>query len=81
MFQQRYNIFCETRKKINIFSNMLLLQSPIKAEPKKQNRWLLKFPTDVGIQTWALKSVKAPTMNLTENEMKFINTSTFVLGS
>ena len=59
----------------------LLFQSPLKAEPKKQNRWLLKFPTDVGIQTWALKSVKAPTMNLTENEMKFLNTSTFVNGS
>lgn len=59
----------------------LLFNSPLKAEPKKQNRWLLKFPTDVGIQTWAVKSIKAPTMNLTENEMKFLNTSTFVNGS
>ena len=59
----------------------LLLQSPIRAEPKKQNRWLLRFPTDVGIQTWACKSVGAPKMNITKNEMKFLNTSTWVNGS
>lgn len=59
----------------------LLLQSPIKAEPKKQNRWILRFPTDVGIQPFALKSCSAPKMNLTTNEMKFLNTSTFVNGS
>lgn len=59
----------------------LLLQSPIKAEPKKQNRWILRFPTDVGVQPWALKSVSAPKMNLTTNEMRFLNTSTFVNGS
>lgn len=59
----------------------LLLQSPLKAEPKKVNRWLLRFPTDVGIQTWALKSVDAPKMNITTNEMRFLNTSTWVNGS
>lgn len=59
----------------------LLLQSPLKAEPKKQNRWLLRFPTDVGIQTWACKSVGAPKINLTKNEMKFLNSSTYVNGS
>ena len=59
----------------------LLLQSPLKSEPKKQNRWLLRFPTDIGIQTWACKSVDAPKMAITTNEMKFINTSTFVIGS
>jgi len=59
----------------------LLLSSPLKAEPKKQNRWLLRFPTDIGIQTWACKTVTAPKMNITTNEMKFLNTSTYVNGS
>jgi hypothetical protein len=59
----------------------LLLTSPLQAEPKKQNRWLLRFPTDVGIQTWACKSVDAPKMAITTNEMRFLNTSTFVNGS
>lgn len=59
----------------------LLLSSPLKAEPKKQNRWLLRFPTDIGIQTWACKNVAAPKMNITTNEMKFLNTSTYVNGS
>jgi hypothetical protein len=59
----------------------LLLRSPLTYEPKKINRWLIRFPNDVGIQTWALKSAARPKVNITKNEMKFINTSTFVNGS
>ena len=59
----------------------LLFQAPLKYELKKQNRWVLRFPTDVGIQTWAIKSADAPKMAITTNEMKFINTSTYVNGS
>lgn len=59
----------------------LLLNAPLKYEPLKQNRFLLKFPTDIGIQTWKVKSVDAPSFEITTNEMKFINTSTYVNGS
>lgn len=59
----------------------LLLKAPYKYEPKHQNRWVLRFPTDIGIQEWQLKSVKAPTMELSTVEMKFLNTSAFVNGS
>jgi hypothetical protein len=59
----------------------LLLKAPYKYEPKLTNRWVLRFPTDVGIQDWQLKSCKAPSMTLSTKEMKFINTSSFVNGS
>lgn len=56
----------------------LLLQAPIKYEPKTTNRWIMRFPTDVGIQTWALKSVTPPKAELSTKEMAFINTKTYV---
>ena len=56
----------------------LLLRAPIKYEPKTYNRWTLRFPSDVGIQTWALKSVSAPKITLNKKEMPFINTKTYV---
>lgn len=59
----------------------LLLKSPYKYEPKHNNRWVLRFPTDVGIQDWQIKSCKAPSMALSTVEMKFINTSSWVNGS
>lgn len=59
----------------------LLLKSPLQYEPKKKNRWLIRFPNDVGIQTWALKTAARPKPNITKNEIKFLNTSTWVNGS
>lgn len=56
----------------------LLLRAPLKYEPKTFNRWILRFPSDVGIQTWALKSVDAPKMTLNKKEMQFLNTKTYV---
>lgn len=59
----------------------LLLQAPIKYEPKTTNRWVMLFPPDIGIQSWALKSVTAPKPNISVKEMKFINTETYVATS
>lgn len=59
----------------------LLLRSPLQYEPKKKNRWLLRFPQDVGIQPFALKSAARPKPNITTNEIKFLNTSSWVNGS
>ena len=56
----------------------LLLRAPLKYEPKTFNRWILRFPSDVGIQTWALKSVAAPKIMLNKKEMAFLNTKTYV---
>lgn len=58
----------------------LLLKSPTPYEPKRKNRWIIRFPADLGIQEWWLVSANRPTINQNVVEIPFINTSTFVVG-
>jgi len=58
----------------------LLMKMPTPYEPKKKNRWLLRFPADLGIQEWWLASASRPSITQNEVEMQFLNTSTWVLG-
>jgi len=58
----------------------LLLKAPLKYEPLRKNRWFLRFPDDIGIQVWALKSAAKPKMTITAVEMDFMNTKTYVSG-
>lgn len=58
----------------------LLLKSPVPYEPKRKNRWILRFPADLGIQEWWLATANRPTINQKEVEIPFINTSTYVIG-
>jgi hypothetical protein len=59
----------------------LLLQAPLKYEPKTQNRWVLLFPDDVGIQTWAVKSVDTPKIEMDKKVIQFLNTETYFVSS
>ena len=58
----------------------LLIRMPLVYEPLKKNRFLLRFPADLGIQEWTLKSAKRPSIQQNSNEIQFMNTSTYVLG-
>lgn len=58
----------------------LILQSPIKYQPKQKNRFVVRFPDDVGIQPFMLKSCDTPKPNNNSVEMPFLNTSTWVKG-
>ena len=58
----------------------LLLNAPLKYEPKTSNRWVLLFPDDIGIQTWAIKTVTSPKMDLKKEEMSFLNTKTYFVS-
>lgn len=58
----------------------LLQKMPLVAEPKKKNRWLFRFPSDLGIQEWWLSSASRPSLTQNEVEIPFLNTSTYVLG-
>lgn len=58
----------------------LLLKAPVPYEPKRKNRWILRFPADLGIQEWWLATANRPTINQNAVEIPFINTSTFVVG-
>ena len=58
----------------------LLMKMPGTYEPKKKNRWLLRFPADLGIQEWWLSSASRPSITQNAVEIPFLNTSTWVLG-
>lgn len=58
----------------------LITKMPSPYEPKKKNRWLFRFPSDLGIQQWWLTSGARPTITQNEVEIPFLNTSTWVLG-
>lgn len=58
----------------------LLIKMPLNFEPLRQNRWVFKFPSDLGIQEWFLKSASRPSITQAEQEIQFLNTSTWVLG-
>lgn len=58
----------------------LLLKMPLNYEPLRQNRWLLRFPADLGIQEWWLSSAKRPSIKQNATEIQFLNTSTYVVG-
>lgn len=55
----------------------LRLQAPIKYEPKLNSRFVLRFPTDIGIQSWQVKSVNSPKITFDTKELDFMNTTTY----
>lgn len=58
----------------------LLVKAPLVYEPLRKNRWLLRFPSDLGIQEWWCASAARPKMQQEETEIPFLNTSTYVVG-
>ena len=58
----------------------LLLKMPLNYEPLRQNRWLLRFPADLGIQEWWCKTAKRPHIKQEGKAIQFLNTETYVVG-
>lgn len=58
----------------------LLQKMPLTYEPKRNNRWLFRFPSELGIQEWWLSKAARPTIDQKEVEIPFLNTSTWVIG-
>lgn len=58
----------------------LLLKAPLNYEPLRKNRWLFRFPSDLGIMEWWLSQASRPNIEQTEQEIPFLNTSTWVIG-
>ena len=58
----------------------LLIKAPIEYEPLRKNRFLLRFPSDLGIQEWWVANAQRPTITMNETEIQFLNTSTWVVG-
>jgi hypothetical protein len=58
----------------------VLSQIPLKYEPLRNNRFIVRFPADLGLQPWYVTSSGFPAINQKEVEIPWMNTSTWVLG-
>lgn len=58
----------------------LLSKMPLQFEPNKVNRFILRFPADLGIQEWTVVSATRPSLTINQVEIPFLNTSTYVAG-
>jgi hypothetical protein len=58
----------------------LLMKMPIPYEPKRMNRFILRFPGPLGINEWFVESTQRPHIKIGATEIQFLNTSTFVAG-
>ena len=58
----------------------LLMQMPIPYEPKKQNRFILRFDSDLGISEWFVESTSRPSITIKSVEIPFLITKNYVAG-
>jgi hypothetical protein len=58
----------------------LLMKMPLPYEPKRQNRFILRFPSPLGINEWFVESTARPHITINPVEIPFLNTSTYVAG-
>jgi hypothetical protein len=58
----------------------LLSKLPIPFEPKKKNRFVVRFPSTMGINEWYVSTAARPKATIGAVEIPFLNTSTFVAG-
>lgn len=58
----------------------LLMKMPLQYEPLRKNRWLFRFPSDLGIMEWFCESAKRPSIQQKDVEIPFLNSSTWVVG-
>ena len=56
------------------------MKMPIPYEPKRQNRFILRFPSSLGINEWFVESTSRPSIKIQSTEIQFLNTSTYVAG-
>lgn len=58
----------------------LLSKMPLPYEPKRENRFILRFPATMGINEWFVETASRPKVSIGATEIQFLNTSTFVSG-
>ncbi len=58
----------------------LLMKMPVPYEPKRQNRFILRFPSELGINEWYVESASRPTVTVNPVAIPFLNTETYVAG-
>jgi hypothetical protein len=58
----------------------LLMKMPVPYEPKRQNRFIMRFPSSLGINEWFVETANRPSITINSTEIQFLNTSTYVAG-
>lgn len=58
----------------------LLMKMPVPYEPKRKNRFILRFDSSLGINEWYVTSSARPSAKINSVEIPFLNTSTYVAG-
>ena len=58
----------------------LLMKMPVPYEPKRANRFILRFDSTLGINEWFVESTSRPKLTVNSTEIQFLNTSTYVAG-
>ena len=58
----------------------LLMKMPFQYEPKRKNRFIITFPSSLGINSWYVESASRPKIEIKEVAIPFLNTETYVAG-
>jgi hypothetical protein len=58
----------------------LLMKMPIPYEPKRKNRFILSFPSELGINEWYVESASRPAITIGSTPIPFLNTERYVAG-
>lgn len=58
----------------------LLMKMPVPYEPKRKNRFILRFPSSLGINEWFVESTSRPQITINPVAIPFLNTETYVAG-
>ncbi len=58
----------------------LLMKMPIPYEPKRENRWVLRFPSSLGLNEWYVSTTSRPKLTIKSVPIDFLNTKTYVAG-
>ena len=49
----------------------LLMKMPVPYEPKRKNRFILRFPSSLGINEWFVESTSRPQITINPVEIPF----------
>lgn len=58
----------------------LLMKMPFPYEPKRVNRFIVRFDSSLGINEWYVTSAKRPSAKINAVAIPFLNTETYVAG-
>lgn len=58
----------------------LLIKAPTQFEVLKSNRFLVRFPSDLGILSWWVQECDQPKITQTPTQIPFLNSTNYTLG-